>query len=113
MDTFFKDLKYGARTLARTPLFTAIAVACLALGIGVNTTIFSVTDAILMTPFGFEEPDQLVVLNEANQKREIEQAGVSFKNFRDWQAQSQSFSGMAAQSFRSLTLTDLDRLCAA
>ena len=108
MDTFFKDLKYGARTLARTPLFTLIAVACLALGIGVNTTIFSVTDAILMTPFGFEEPDQLVVLNEANPKRDIDEAGVSFRNFRDWQAQSQSFSGMAAQSFRSLTLTDVD-----
>ena len=108
MDTFLKDLRYGARTLARTPLFTLIAVACLALGIGVNTTIFSVTDAILMTPFGFEEPDQLVVLNESNPKRDIDEAGLSFRNFRDWQKQSVSFSGMAAQSYRSLTLTDLE-----
>ena len=53
MERFFQDLRYGARTLAKTPLFTLIAVACLALGIGVNTSIFSVTDAILMTPFGF------------------------------------------------------------
>jgi putative ABC transport system permease protein len=108
MDTFFQDLRYGARTLTKTPLFTLIAVACLALGIGVNTTIFSVTDAVLMTPFGFENPDELVVLYEAHPKRDITEAGPSFKNFRDWQAQSQSFAGIAAQSFRSLTLTDLE-----
>jgi putative ABC transport system permease protein len=108
METFFQDLRYGARTLAKTPLFTLIAVACLALGIGVNTAIFSVTDAILMTPFGFEDPEQLVVISETQAKRDITDAGPSFKNFRDWQKQAQSFSGIAAQSFRSLTLTDLE-----
>jgi putative ABC transport system permease protein len=108
METFFQDLRYGARTLTKTPLFTLIAVACLALGIGVNTAIFSVTDAILMTPFGFEDPEQLVVLQETQAKRDIDDAGPSFKNFRDWQKQAQSFSGIAAQSFRSLTLTDLE-----
>ena len=108
MQTFFQDLRYGARTLAKAPLFTLIAVACLALGIGVNTTIFSVTDAVLMTSFGFEKPEQLVVLYEAQPKRDIQEAGLSFRNFQDWQKQSQSFSGIAAQSFRSLTLTDLE-----
>jgi putative ABC transport system permease protein len=108
MDTFFQDLRYGARTLIKTPLFTLIAIACLALGIGVNTAIFSVTDAILMTPFGFEKPDELVVLFEAHPKRDIDDAGPSFRNFRDWQRQAQSFSGIAAQSFRSLTLTELE-----
>jgi putative ABC transport system permease protein len=108
MDTFFQDLRYGARTLVKTPLFTLIAVSCLALGIGVNTAIFSVTDAILMTPFGFEKPDEIAILFEAHPKRDIDDAGPSFRNFRDWQQQSQSFTGIAAQSFRSLTLTDLE-----
>ena len=108
METFFQDLRYGARTLAKSPLFTLIAVACLALGIGVNTTIFSVTDAVLMTSFGFEKPEELVVLYEAQPKRDIQEAGLSFKNFQDWQKQSESFSGIAAQAFRSLTLTDLE-----
>ena len=106
MHTFLQDLRYGARTLRKTPLFTLIAVACLALGIGVNTTIFSVTNAILMTPFGFENPEQLVVIEETQPKRGEFDAGPSFRNFKDWQAQAQLFSGLAAQSFRSLTLTE-------
>jgi putative ABC transport system permease protein len=72
----------------------------------VNTTIFSVTDAIIMTPLGFENPEQVVVINETQPKRDVFDAGPSFKNFKDLQAQTQSFSGMAAQSFRSLTLTE-------
>jgi len=106
MQTFLQDLRYGARTLRKTPLFTLIAVACLALGIGVNTTIFSVTDAILMTPFGFENPEQIVVIQETQPKRGDFDAGPSFRNFKDWQTQTRMFSGLGAQSFRSLTLTE-------
>ena len=108
MDSFFQDMRYGARTLFRTPLFTLVAVACLALGIGVNTTIFSVVDAVLLTPFGFTDPDRLVFLNETNLKQSVEEGGVSYPDFRDWRAQSQSFEGLAAQTDRSLTLTALD-----
>ena len=106
MHTFLQDLRYGARTLRKTPLFTLIAVACLALGIGVNTTIFSVTDAVIMSPLGFEKADEVVVINETQPKRNIFDAGPSFRNFKDLQAQATSFTGMAAQSFRSLTLTE-------
>ncbi len=106
MDTFLQDLRYGARTLLKSPLFTLIAVACLALGIGVNTAIFSVTNGILLTPFGFSDPDEIVFLSSSNTPRGINQAGVSYDDFQDWQAQSRSFVGMAAQSYRSLTLTE-------
>ena len=106
MQTFLQDLRYGARTLRKTPLFTLIAVACLALGIGVNTTIFSVTDAVLRAPFGFQKPEEVVVLEETQPKRGEFDAGLSFRNFRDWQAQTQSYSGIAAMTGRSLTLTE-------
>ena len=106
MHTFVQDLRYGARTLRKTPLFTLIAVACLALGIGVNTTIFSVTDAVIMSPLGFERAEEVVVVEETQPRRGDFDAAPSFRNFRDIQAQAQSFSGLAAQSFRSLTLTE-------
>ena len=106
MHTFLQDLRYGARTLRKTPLFTLIAVACLALGIGVNTTIFSVTDAVIMSPLGFDNPDEVVTIEETQPRRGDFDAAPSFRNFRDLQAQTASFSGMAAQSFRSLTLTE-------
>ncbi len=61
-----------------------------------------------MTSFGFENPDELMVLQETYPKRDIDDASPSFRNFRDWQNQAQSFSGIAAQSVRSLTLTDLE-----
>ena len=55
MDTLFQDIRYAFRTLSRSRLFTLIAVACLAIGIGVNTTIFSVVNAILLRPFAFTD----------------------------------------------------------
>ena len=106
MQTFLQDLRYGARTLRKTPLFTLIAVSCLALGIGVNTTIFSVTDTVLNSPFGFDDPESVVVLSETQPKRGDYDAGPAFRNFRDWQTLTQSYAGLAAQSARSLTLTE-------
>ena len=106
MHTLLQDLRYGARTLRKTPLFTLVAVACLALGIGVNTTIFSVTDAVLMSPFGFERAEEVVVVEETQPRRGDFDAAPSFRNFRDVQAQTRSFTAVAAQSFRSLTLTE-------
>jgi putative ABC transport system permease protein len=108
MDTFLQDVRFGARTLVRSPAFTLIAIACLALGIGVNTAIFSVVNGILMTPFGFSEPERLVVLNSSNPPRDIQEAGMSYQDFRDLRRDASSFEGMAAQTFRSLTLTDLE-----
>ena len=107
MDTFLQDVRYALRTLLRSRMFAAIAVACLALGIGVNTTIYSVVNAILLRPFDFREPERLVVLEELNTQNGG-RSGVAWPNLVDWRAQSTAFSDMAAVQGRSLTLANVD-----
>jgi hypothetical protein len=92
METFLQDVRYALRTLSRSRMFALIAVACLALGIGVNTTIFSVVNAVLLRPFDFREPERLVVLEELNTQNGG-RAGVAWPNLVDWRAQSISVLG--------------------
>ena len=107
MDTFLQDVRYAFRTLARSRSFTLIAVACLAIGIGLNTTIFSVVNAILLRPFDFAEPERLVVLQEVNTKHGYD-AGVAWPNLVDWRAQATAFSDIGAVQGRSITLANVD-----
>jgi len=106
MDTFLQDVRYAFRTLSRSRMFALIAVACLAIGIGVNTTIFSVVNAILLRPFDFRNPDELVVLQEVNTARGYD-SGLSWPNLVDWRAQSKAFADIAAVQGRSLTLANV------
>jgi predicted permease len=105
MDTFLQDVRYAFRTLSRSRMFALIAVACLAVGIGVNTTIFSVVNAILLRPFAFTDPERLVVLEERDAKNDDE-AGVSWPDLTDWRSQSNVFSEIGAVQGRSLTLAN-------
>src|SRR6266581_2281689 len=93
MNTLLQDLRYAWRTLGKSPGFTAVVVATLALGIGVNTTIFSVIEGVLLRPLPYQDPERIVVLWE------VTDAGgethVSEPNFRDWRAQTHSFETMA------------------
>src|SRR2546423_582604 len=93
MNTILQDLRYAWRTLGRSPGFTAVVVATLALGIGVNTTIFSVIEGVLLRPLPYDDPERIVALWE------LTEAGgethVSQPNFRDWRAQTHSFETMA------------------
>ncbi|MFQ5694683.1 MAG: ABC transporter permease, partial [Terriglobia bacterium] len=105
METLWQDLKYGARMLAKSPGFTAVAVLTLALGIGANTAIFSVVNAILLKPLPFQQPDQLVYIQETARRETVESRPLSYPNFLDWRARSKSFSGMAALDSAAYTLT--------
>jgi putative ABC transport system permease protein len=89
------DLRYALRQLRKSPGFTFVAVLTLALGIGANTAIFSVVDAVLLRPLGYEKPEQLVSIWSTNPKDEIKQEAASFPDFNDWRQQARSFAGMA------------------
>src|SRR5947208_14906161 len=106
MDSLFKDIRYGVRSLLKRPGFTAIAVVTLALGIGANTAIFSVVNTLLLRPLPFKEPARLVQVWEANYKRGRNTMDVSYPNFADWRDQNQVFEQIAAYSDKTFHLTD-------
>ncbi len=91
--------------LWKRPGFTLVAVAALALGIGANTAIFSVVNAVLLRPLPFPHPELLVQVWENNLKRGWSRDTVSPKNFEDWQEQSRSFDSLAAYEYESFILT--------
>jgi len=108
------DLTYAARTLRKNPGFAAAAVVTLALGIGANTAIFSVCNAVLFKPLPYAEPDRIVMLWE--RQRNGERGTVAQANFADWRSESRSFSDMAAISSSSFILggqNEATRLAAA
>src|SRR5690349_5106423 len=100
-----QDIRYALRMLAKNPAFTIVAVIALALGIGANTAIFSVVNAVLLRPLPFKNPEQLVMLWENAAHLGFPKDTPSPANFLDWQKQAQSFTGMAAMVERSFNLT--------
>lgn len=103
LETFLQDIRYGLRMLRKSPGFTAVAIITLALGIGANTAIFSVVDAVLLRSLPYPNANRLVILSE-----ELPRAGglnVSLPDFLDWRAQNRSFDEMAAFAPNSFTLT--------
>jgi putative ABC transport system permease protein len=101
-----QDIRYAVRTLTRNRAFTTIAVLCLAIGIGVNSTIFSVIDGVLLKPYPYPDADRIVVLNSTNQRLGVDRGIISYADFRDLRDQSSSFSSLAAFTARSLTVAD-------
>lgn len=103
-----QDLRYAFRTLIKNPAFTIAAVLCLALGIGVNATIFSCVRALLLRPFPYHDPDALVELGEANPKRGWHMNTVSYPNFRSWQAQNRTLANIGIFTGTSFNLATGD-----
>jgi putative ABC transport system permease protein len=95
METLLKDVRYGIRSLLKQRGFTAIAVLTLALGIGANTAIFSVINAVLLRPLPFNNADDLVTLWERSPRQGYEQNPPAAGNFVDWREQNRVFAQMA------------------
>jgi putative ABC transport system permease protein len=105
MRNIWQDLRYGARMLLKKPGFALISVITLALGIGANTAIFSVVNAVLLRPLPYAEPERLVALWESNTQRPEGRNSISYPNFFDWRSQSKSFERMASYYTNDMALT--------
>src|SRR5207253_8522811 len=99
------DLKYALRMLVKAPGFTIIAVLTLALGIGANSTIFSVVDTVLLRPLPFNKPEQLVMIWGNSSTEPNAKYTDSFPDFVDYRDQNQSFAAMAAYTRAGTVLT--------
>src|SRR5215208_953952 len=96
MNSLFNDLLFGLRMMVRNPVFTAIAVITLALGIGANTAIFSVVDAVLLRPLPYPEANRLVFLWSTMASQGVAESGSAVPDYLGWRDQTQSFEGLAA-----------------
>ncbi len=103
MQTLWQDLRYGARMLLKKPGFTLVAVITLALGIGANTAIFSVVNAVLLRPLPFKEPDRLVMIREMKLPQ-FPEFSVSPGNFLDWKRQNTVFERLVSLRGASFNL---------
>ncbi|MGA8876621.1 MAG: ABC transporter permease [Candidatus Korobacteraceae bacterium] len=103
MRTLLHDLRYGFRQVVKSPGFAIIAILTLALGIGANTTIFSVVNGVLLNPLPYPQANRLVVL--FHHKPNFVNGSISYLNFLDWQRDNRSFEAMAAYRYGSAKLT--------
>ena len=104
MNALLLDIRYGLRMLRRSPGFTFVAVLSLALGIGANTAIFSLVNAVLLRPLPFPVPDRLVMVWEDATFAGFPRNTPAPANYVDWKRQNQVFEGMAALSWNQFTL---------
>ena len=105
MPGLLDDLRYGARLLSRSPAFTGVALVTLALGIGLNSAIFSVIRSILLCPLPYREAARVVAIDEIHPQLHIEDPGVSAVNFLDWRARNHVFDEMVVYNATGLNLT--------
>jgi putative ABC transport system permease protein len=104
--TFWEDVRFGMRMLGKDPKFTAVVVLALGLGMGANTTVFTLVNAVLFRGLPFEKPEQMMFINSQKLAGSQGRMRVSYPDFRDFRAQSKSFQDMAAFEFETSNLSD-------
>src|SRR5437667_1492820 len=105
MRSVIEDFRYGIRMLRKSPGFTVVAVLTLALGIGANTAIFSIVNAVLLRPLPYREPDRLVVVRENMPKMKFFAGTITAGQFLDYKAGNEVFSDIAAFNSFGVNLT--------
>ncbi len=106
MQMLLQDLRYAARVLRRAPGFTVLAVLALALGVGANTAIFTVVNAVLLRPFPFKDSERLVVVWDQLRKLGLTQFPVTFANYFDYRDQNRVFEDVAAFQYTAFNLSE-------
>src|ERR687886_657886 len=104
MQTLWRDLRYGFRILLKRPGFAAVAVLTLALGVGVNTAIFSIVDAVLLRPLPYPQSDRLVMLWSTMRGQGIPTSGSALPDYREWRDRCRSFEGLAGFYYSDFNL---------
>jgi putative ABC transport system permease protein len=102
----FYDLRYAFRSLVKNPGFTAVAVACLSLGIGVNATIFSVIDGVILRPAPYPDPNRLLVVQSQNHEQRVTRGTPSYQEVKEIRDSASTLEAVAAFANRSLTIAD-------
>ncbi|HEX4560276.1 MAG TPA: ABC transporter permease [Gemmatimonadales bacterium] len=105
METLIQDVRYALRQLRTHPGFTAAVVLTLALGIGANTAVFGVVNAVLLKPLGYQKPDRLAIVWEQNTQHGVPFNVVNPRNYLDWKERAGNFTDLAAFGWSQLTFT--------
>src|SRR3989440_8816097 len=109
MDSLFRDIRHAVRNLARTPGFALVTILTLALGIGANTAIFSVVNAVILRPLGYPHPEQLIYISSQFPALGFDQFWVSPPEFFELQERARSFSSIGAYAVGQVNLAASDR----
>src|SRR4051795_1439924 len=112
MATLWQDLRYATRMLLKSPTYTAVAILALALGIGANTAIFSVVNALLLRPLPYPDSDRIMHVWHTPPQESfpgMKTFSVSPGNYLDWKAQNHTFEQMAAYQYSGFSLSSGDR----
>src|SRR5947209_20016445 len=106
MNTIWKDIRYSARVLAKSPGFTSVVVFSLALGIGANTAIFSIVNAFLLRPMPVDDPDRIVAIYTTAPRWGREAVGFSYPDLLDYRKQQTGIADLMGSTGIPLSMTD-------
>ena len=106
MNRLLQDIRYGVRMLVKNRGFAAVALLALTLGIGINTAVFSVVNAVLVRPLPYPNPSQLAVIWGVNERDGKDRQSISYRDFEDFRDQTQTLAQVAAYDQAGIILTE-------